>query len=355
MKKVAGNWKVWAGIFISLVFMFLAFRKVDFVQMWSAFKSADYWWFIPALIILFTSHLMRTIRWRYLLLPVKKVETGVLFSSLMIGYMANIFLPAHLGEFLRAFMVGKKRQVPASAVFGTIVIERIIDVFTLLALMALTMIVFPSFPNWVRKSGYISFAAIGGLLVLLIAMKKHREQSLRITELVTKLLPEKLRTKISSLLHSFLDGIVPLKNWKHYPIVVVLSILIWACYGAIFQISIYAFNFNHLYALSWTASLVLLVITTISILVPSSPGYVGTYHYLCVLSLGLFQVPKSPALSFAFVVHGISFLPILLLGLILLSAEGMSFKSLQKKPVMEKGTTHKSKSHTLQSVAQVAD
>ncbi|NIA29303.1 MAG: flippase-like domain-containing protein [Actinobacteria bacterium] len=354
MKKVAGNWKVWAGILTSLLFMFLAFRQTDFVQMWSAFKSADYWWFIPALIILFTSHFMRSIRWRYLLLPVKEVQVGVLFSSLMIGYMANIFLPAHLGEFLRAFMVRKKRQVPASAVFGTIVIERIIDVFTLLALMALTMVVFPSFPDWVRKSGYISFMAIGGLLILLVVMKKHREQSLRITERVTKPLPEKLRAKITRLLHSFLDGIVPLKNWKHYLIVVVLSILIWVCYGVIFQISIYAFNFDKLYALPWTASLVLLVITTISILVPSSPGYVGTYHYLCVLSLGLFHVPKSPALSFAFVVHGISFLPILVLGLILLSAEGMSFKSLQEKPKMEEDNTHRTE-NTLQHVPQVAD
>jgi len=354
MKKVAGNWKVWVGIIISLGFMFLAFRKVDFVQMWSAFKSADYWWFIPALIILFASHFMRTIRWRYLLLPVKKVETGVLFSSLMIGYMANIFLPAHLGEFLRAFMVGKKRQVPASAVFGTIVIERIIDVFTLLALMALTMVVFPSFPDWVRKSGYISFAAIGGLLILLVMMKKYREQSLKITEWVSNPLPKKLRTKIIGLLHSFLDGIVPLENWKHYSIVVILSILIWACYGAIFLISIHAFNFDHLYALPWTASLVLLVITTISILVPSSPGYVGTYHYLCVLSLGLFHVPKSPALSFAFVVHGISFLPILLLGLILLSVEGMSFKSLQKNQTMEKENVGRTE-NTLQRVPQVAE
>ena len=336
MKKVAGYWKVWVGILISLVFMFLAFRKVDFVQMWSAFKAANYWWFIPALIILFTSHWMRALRWRYLLEPIKRVETGVLFSSLMIGYMANTFLPAHLGEFLRAYMVGKKRPVAASAVFGTIVIERIIDVFTMLALLALTMVVFP-FPEWVKKSGYISLGAILVLFVLLILMKKFREPSLKWTERLTSFLPQKIRAKINDLLHSFLDGIVPLKSWKHYVIVAILSVLIWICYGAIFQISFYAFDFVAGFALPWYAALVLLVITTISVLVPSSPGYVGTYHYLCQLSLGLFGVPKSPALTFAFVVHGINFLPILVVGLILISAEGMSMKSLQKKPVLEEG------------------
>ena len=108
-----------------------------------------------------------------------------------------------------------------------------------------------------------------------------------------------------------------------------LSIAIWFCYGMAFQMGFYAFDFVRIYALPWMAALVLLVITTISVLVPSSPGYVGTYHYLCQLSLGLFAVPESPALTFAFVLHGINFLPILIVGLILISAEGMSVKSLQ--------------------------
>ena len=334
MKKITGNWKVWLGILISILFMFLAFRKVNFGQMWGGFKSANYWWFILAIVVLFASHWMRALRWRYLLEPIKKVETNILFSSLLIGYMANTFLPAHLGEFLRAYIVGKKRPVAASAVFGTIVIERIIDVFTMLALLTLTMVVFP-FPGWVRKSGYISFAGIVVLFLLLLLMKKYRQQSFAITEKLTKLLPARFGDKISDLLHSFLDGIVPLKNWKHYTIVAVLSILIWICYGAVFQIAFYSFDFVEIYSLPWDAALVLLVITTISILVPSSPGYVGTYHYLCQLSLGLFGVPESPALTFAIVVHGISFFPVLLVGLILISFEGMSFKSLGTKPELD--------------------
>lgn len=331
MKKIAGNWKVWIGILISLVFICLAFHKVDFSQMWQAFKAANYWWFIPALIILFLSHWLRALRWKFLLNPIYNVETKVLFSSLIIGYMANTFLPAHLGEFLRAFIVGKKRPVSASAVFGTIVIERIIDVFTMLGLLALTMIVFP-FPDWVQKSGYFSFAGIILLFGFLLLMKKYREKSVKLLNTLLKPVPQKIANKINNLLLSFLDGIKPLGKKRDYIIVTVLSVLIWACYAAIFQFSFFAFDFTNLYALPWSAALVLLVITTISVLVPSSPGYVGTYHYLCQLSLGLFGVPDSPALTFAFVVHGINFLPILIAGLILISAEGMSLKNLREKP-----------------------
>ena len=330
MKKLFADWKVIAGILLSIFFLYIAFSHVQFKLMWEAFKSANYWYIIPAVLLMFLSHWWRSVRWRFLMEPVQYVETRVLFSALLVGYMANTFLPAHLGEFLRAYMVGKKRSVSSSAVFATIVVERLIDVFTLLVLMALTIIVFP-FPDWVKTSGYLSLVGVFVLFGMLVLMKRNREKTLELISKIMKPFPDKWSQKLHHLVYSFLDGIVPLKRKSDYFWVTVLSILIWACYMFIFQVSFYAFNFINLYHLPWTAALVLLVITTISVLVPSSPGYVGTYHYLCQLSLGLFAVPESPALTFAFVVHGINFLPILIVGLIILSKEGMNIKSLQSQ------------------------
>ena len=315
--------------------MYLAFRKVDFASMKDAFTRANYLYIIPAIFIMFFSHWMRALRWQYLLKPIQKIEMSTLFTSLMIGYMANAFLPAHLGEFLRAYIVGKRKPISASAVFGTIVIERIIDVFALILLMALTMIVFP-FPEWVRKSGYLSFIFIFILFMILILMKIYRDRSLIIFTKLTKPIPSGLQAKLKNLIYSFLDGIVALQKKRDYLIVSILSILIWACYGYIFQIILSSFDFINFYSLPWTTSLVLLVVTTISVLVPSSPGYVGTYHYLCQLSLGFFGVPESPALTFAFVMHGINFLPVLLLGLILISKEGISLSQINKTGKSEK-------------------
>jgi uncharacterized protein (TIRG00374 family) len=332
MKKMLGNWKIMLGLAISAVFMYLAFRKVKFGEMWSAFSEANYWYVIPAIAVVFVSHWLRALRWQYLLAPVKKIDVATLFSSLLIGYMANSFLPAHLGEFLRAYMVGKKQPVSASAVFGTIVTERIIDVFTMFLLMAVAMILFP-FPEQVRKSGYIVFVLILALFAVLVVMKKHPVTTFKIVEKMISPLPDGIGDRIGRLFHSFLEGIVPLTRRKHYIFVVLLSIVIWACYAYIFQLLFYAFDFVAEYSLPWSASLVLLVITTFSILIPSSPGYVGTYHYLCVYTLGLFPtpVPESQALSFAFVAHGINFLPILIVGLLLISAAGMSISSLQRQ------------------------
>ena len=326
MTKGFKDWKILIGLVIAAACMFLAFRKVEFAQMGAALKQAKLWYIFPLLAVIFFSHWLRALRWRYLLKPLARIDLNTLFSSLLIGYMANTFLPAHLGEFVRAYLVAKKKPIAGSAVFATIVIERIIDVFTLLLLMALTVVVFP-FPDWVRRSGYIIFAVIGALFAALVLMKKYREQSLNLTDRLLRPLPKSIRIKLNAMLHSFLDGVVGLQHPFDYPVVTVLSLAIWFCYGYVFQLGLQAFDFS----LPWTAPLVLLVITTIAVLVPSSPGYVGTYHYLCQLALGLFGVPESEALTFALVVHGLNFLPILIVGLILVSVMGMNLKTIQRQ------------------------
>ncbi len=324
------NWKVGLGILISALFLYLAFRKVDFAQMGHAFAAANYWWLIPTLAITFVAHGLRTLRWRYLLEPIHTIPLKPLFSALMIGYLFNDILPAHLGEFVRAYVLGKKQPVSSSAIFGTIVMERIIDVFSLFMLMAVALLVFP-FPDWVRMGGYLTFLVIAVIFVVLLLLKKYPQPAFALMDRLIGRASPHLNDRLKRMLESFLNGIVPLRRPSHYLIVTVLSVVIWACYGAAFQLVLYSFDFIAAYHLPWTTSLVLLVITTFGVLVPSSPGYVGTYHWLCQQALALhpFSVPDSQALTFAIVMHGINFLPIIVVGLAMLSIEGLSFKSLK--------------------------
>jgi len=344
------------GLILSAVFMWLAFRKVDFREMGKAFAMAHYVYFVPAVLIMFVSHWLRAFRWRYLLDPIRRVATFDLFSPLLIGYMANSILPAHLGEFVRAFVLSKKRDLSMSTTFATIVVERVIDVLSLLLLMVLTMFLYP-FPQeyaWVKESGIILFAVALGLFLFLLLLKRNTANTLRAVRFSVKdlafdaplrLLPRKVRTrlkaamepgleislrKLEAALRGFVDGIVPLRRRGDYLTVFVLSVLIWACYGGTFLFSFYAFEFVGTYHLPWTASLVLLVITTVSIVVPSSPGYVGTYHLLCKLSLVMLGVPPDPALSYAFAVHGVSFLPVLAVGLVFARREGVAISRMSE-------------------------
>jgi len=312
-----------AGILISAFCIYLAFRSVDIHQMWQAFKTANYWYLAPACTILFFSHFLRAYRWRYFLDPVRRLDTGSLFSSLIIGYAANSFMPAHLGEFLRAYVLSKKRHIAMSSVFATIVVERIVDMFSLLALLLFALFIYP-FPAWVIKSGYFMFAGSLGLLVFLIFLKKATSPTLKFIGFILKPLPKTFEQKIETSLEQFLEGILPLKRWHDYITTGLLSVTIWACYGLVFHFALQAFNFVDTYHLKWSVSLIILVITTIAIVVPSSPGYIGTYHYLCQISLALFGVPSGPALSFATVVHGVSIFPVFAMGLFFAHYEGMA-------------------------------
>jgi uncharacterized protein (TIRG00374 family) len=325
--------KLFFGIFISLFFMFLAFRKVDFGQMWTSLKTANYFYFFPVIAVVFLSHLLRAFRWRYLLDPIRRLDTSSLFSSLMIGYAANVVTPAHLGEVLRSYVLSKKRELPMSAILATVVMERIIDVFSLLALMVVVIFIHP-FPDWVARTGYLMFAATLALLFLLVSLRKSQSFTRAFLGLVHKILPDRMAYQIGTITERFISGIVPLRKWHDYITVTFLSMAIWACYGLTFQFSLHAFGFVEAFRLGWYVSLVLLVITCIAVVVPSSPGYVGPYHYLCQITLAMFAVPAGPALSFATVVHALSFLPVLLVGLALANYEGMSlYTSTVDKPL----------------------
>lgn len=325
MKNVKHGLKLSIGIALSAIFMYLAFRKVDFNQMLNAFKEIKFVYIVLIIGVILFQDWLRALRWQYFLLPIKKVNIGNLFSALIIGYSANTIFPAHLGEFLRAYVVGKKQKIPASSAFASIVTERIVDMFSFLLLMILTLIFFP-FPDWVQKSGYIMFISTALLLLFLFLLKRNTEKTLHLVQLIFKPMPERLTHKILAMLQYFLKGFVGVGSWLNYSIIFLTSIFIWTCYVLVFVIGFAAFDFD----LSWLAALVVLVITTISVVVPSSPGYVGTYHWLCQIALGLFGVSESPALAFAFVIHGANMIPFFILGVLLAWREGIHISKMSE-------------------------
>jgi len=335
MKLGSNTTRLIIGCLIGLVFLYLAGRKVDFSLMWEAFTRVNYWFVLLAVPIIFFSHFLRALRWRYLMDPIKRVDVASLFSALLIGYMANILMPAHLGELLRAYVLGKKREVSASSTFATIVVERIIDVFALLLLMVFAILLYP-FPDWINKAGYAMLVGTVGLFVFLILLKKYFAFFERFLNLFFKPMPKGVHERLVRGIGRFVSGIVPLRSVWDYPVVAVLSVVIWACYGLIIHLVLYAFDFVSIYHLPWSTSLIVLVVTTIGIVVPSSPGYVGTYHWLCQISLAMFGVPAGPALSFAILTHGVNFLPVLIAGLILAYYEGVEIFKAQDKAASPK-------------------
>jgi uncharacterized protein (TIRG00374 family) len=328
MKK----FKIALGLGCSALFLFLAFRTVNLTQMKQAFSGLRWFYVVLIPLVVLLSDWLRALRWKYFLAPITDAGVGSLFSALIIGYGANACLPAHLGEFLRAFVIGRKCGIKASAAFATIVTERILDMLSLLAIMLAAIFIYP-FPAWVKKSGIIMFAATLLLFAFVVFMKKNKDRTFRWIRFLLSPFPPRFGRRVENLIEAFLAGLVRFKHPGHYPVVGFLTAAIWFCYIAAFWFGFRAFGFR----LPPTAPLVLMVVTTISIVVPSSPGYVGTYHLLCQLGLGMFGVAKSPALAFAIVQHALNVVPFFLLGLVFAWKEGVSLVGTGA-PIPEKGT-----------------
>jgi hypothetical protein len=328
----ASKWRTAAGIAVSAVFIYLATRRVDAAEMLHALGEADYLFLPPVLVAVVLGLWLRSWRWRFLLAPVAGASARCLFASLSIGYMANTFMPAHLGEFARAWHCSRRNRLAPGSIFATIVVERLIDVLSLLLLLGLALLVFP-FPAWVRHSGALMLALVAALSFVLLLLKKFKQRSLAACERLLRFLPGTVAARVRGGLEQFIGGVSPLQRRGHYAAVAALSLLIWASYALTYQLLFFAFGFVARYRLPWSAALVALVITTVSVVVPSSPGYIGTFHYLCQLALGLFLVPKGPALSYAFVLHAISILPPFLLGLYFLARDKISLRSLSGKDI----------------------
>lgn len=320
------NWKTLLGIVISALFLFLAFRKVDLEELRAAFETAKYHYTIPAMLLLIASLWLRSIRWRYLLLPVKNITIRSLFSATMIGFMANNLLPARLGEFVRAYAIGEKEKVSKSSSFATIVVERIFDGFTLLFFLAIILILYSfSFPEWLKKAAYFALAFYIFALLFLILLKVKTDTALAIAETILRPFPERIRRLFIKVLNSFINGLNILHSFKNVIVSSFLSLLIWLPHAAIIYILLISLDIE----LPVYASFLLLVALGIGVMVPSAPGYIGTIQFVCVAVLTLFAVGKSLALSFSLIYHVCIFVPVTIIGLTYLVIEGFSFKEIR--------------------------
>jgi uncharacterized protein (TIRG00374 family) len=314
------------GMLVSLVFLYLAFRKVDYAELWQALGGANYWFIIPNVILGIFTMWMRAVRWKYMVYPIKKVGLGRLFSSVMIGFMANNVLPARLGEFVRAYSLGTKENISKSASFATIVVERLFDGFSILFILWATLLLFP-FPDWVKKGSNLFLLTNVGMLVLLIFLEVKTDSTVKFFQYILRFLPHKVRMRAEEVLLKFISGLKVFRDASSLIWILSWSILIWVVTGISNYFIFLAFGLHP----PIQASFILLVIVCLGVMLPSSPGFVGTFQFFSIVALARFGYDKNVALPFSIVLHACQYFPVTLLGLYYLKREHLSLKTLEKE------------------------
>lgn len=309
--------KHFSSVALALLFLYLAFRDVDISGLWASMGSADYWWMFLMLLLLLGSHILRSLRWRYLLEPIKAgIGLRSLFSGVMLGYLVNNVLP-RAGELVRPYAIGRLESISKSAALGTIVVERIMDGVSFLILLALMPLVYDGplrevFP-WLGESGIIMSAVLLSFLIVAVVLMVRRDWTTRLVGFAERILPGKSSLRIHRVVHSFLDGFLFLKQPRKYPVIVLLSAGVWFLYIAMMHAAFVAFHLQH--QLGWRAAVVVLAISSIGVALPT-PGSTGSYHFFTAQTLTrLFFVPEKIALGYATLTHAVGYVGVSIIGL----------------------------------------
>ena len=323
------TFKLMLGIVISLVAVWFSMRDVRPVEVWEALQSAHYGGFAIVMLLTITGFWIRAFRWRWLIATPKPLGLDSLFSATMIGFMANNLLPLRLGEFVRAWALGRREQMSKTTVFATVVVERVIDMITLLGVLALSLIVHPLAES--TEAGRMVSAGAGVLMVscvvltiVLVAVERSPAFMHRVVGLVSRVLPARVRPRAEHMLEHFLVGLGLFRRLGTLAWVFLLSFIMFGTYALALQIAMIAVGIT----VPWYAGLVMLVITAIGIMVPAAPGYIGTLNLACVAGLALFGVGKDQSVPFSWFYWLSQWLPISLVGLYYLRREGLSLRSL---------------------------
>jgi hypothetical protein len=327
------DWKVIVGLLISLVFVIYVAMRVDYAQVKDAFAGASYIWTIPMMLSVIATMWIRALRWRKLLLPIKDLNYGTLYSSIMIGFMANNLLPARVGEVIRAFSLSQKHNLSKTSVFATVVAERAFDSLGLLAVFMITLIFIDYPAKWKHYGLLILLASLLALAFLLI-LKTRTDFAVKFVCRPIGMLSKVFAARVESLLRKFAVGLTILTDPWLIVIVFLQSVFLWFFAGISGYLIFLSFN---LHPPVWAAFIVLFA-TALGVSLPSAPGYIGTYQAACIFginyinSLGMFgqRVSESVALSYSIILWSCQFFPVTIIGLYYLKKEHLHFRDISR-------------------------
>jgi uncharacterized protein (TIRG00374 family) len=320
--------KITLGLLISLFLLWLAVRKVNLQEFAMAITNIRVAYLVPAFLLTLVVCVVRSLRWRLLFSQTKDIRINSLLSVIMIGFLANNLLPARLGEVVMAYLIGKNEDISKSLALGTIFMDRILDVTTLMLFLAGT-IVFNPFPLWVKK------IALAGMILLIVATVAawlavgKKKAFMRLLRSCMKPFPSSLTEKILLICGNFIDGLTVIRNLPVFLKALVTSAIIWSG----LTLGVYLLFLSFGFSLNCGAALTVLAIVNLGLIIPSAPGFVGTFQFLCVIALGLFQIPESQALGFAIIYHLSQYVPTTVAGFYYLGKEHLTLGQLasQKK------------------------
>lgn len=321
---------LWIGIVIALVFLVIFFRGTDFSGIGTVLQTTNYWFLLPALGFYFVGVFVRAVRWHFLLRSIKQIGYARLFQVTIIGYMANDLLPFRIGELVRAYIMGETEQISKASTLVTIVLERIFDGVTMLLFIVVASFFLP-LEGWIRSMLVVGSVLFAAAVVMLVLAVTFRERFDHLIHRVMGRLPERWGGRGLKLVDSFFHGLAVLRTPFDSLLALGLSIVAWLLEAGMYAVLALGFPI----VLSFPVFVLTTAVANLVTIVPSTPGYVGVFDAAVRYLLEFFGVPVNVAASYTILLHAALIIPVVVVGLVLMSRLGLTLGQLQKRSQSE--------------------
>jgi len=332
------RWQFWLGVAISAVFIWLSLRGLQLDEVWSALTGARYIWLLPGVVVYFIGVWVRAWRWHYLLRPLKPISTRKMFPIVTIGYMGNNIYPARAGELLRAYILRRREDISISASLATILVERGLDGLVILAFVLLNLGAVAGLSVDSDFAANIQTLAFFGAIVFIVAFLFFivmavwpQHASRLIYWFVARLIPERFREQVMHIVDRFLEGLAALRSPLDVGLVLLMTAVIWLLETGKYWFVMYAFPFE----VSFFALMLMNGILNLATMIPSAPGYIGTFDGLGIAVLVAYGVTRATAAGYTLVLHAALWFPITLLGAYYMLRSNLSWQRVQDEIATE--------------------
>ena len=316
------------GVALSALFLWIAVRDVDAQQLRSALAAADARWAIAVLVLLAGFCITKAWRWAILLgLPALQ-GTAALTRAVLVGYAATSLLPLQLGEVVRAWAATRVVQRSLAPIVVSIALERVLDLFAVLAVLAAVLLLGGPLPEGLLRAGWLMGVASVALLVVLVLYVARTEAMLRIAALCASPLPERWRHRLLDQLRRGAEGAASLRRPSLWLWLAFSSLAQWGFMAGCIAASCAALDLQ----LPFAAAASVLGLTIIGMSLPSGPGYIGSIQLAFTLGLAPFGVPAGPAIAASVFYHLLVCGSLILAGLIALHRLGATLKTIVVAP-----------------------
>lgn len=325
------------GLAIAMGALYYTLRNVSMSELIASFKDIELVYVLPALGITLLTYVARAYRWQVLLGPFKQIPVKDIYAPLMIGFMGNL-LPARAGEFLRAYLLGKKQGITFAGAFSTIIVERLFDLIFLLMLFVWVFVVqvdmfdpqltFSGISVQTMLAGFGRFCGILvlGLLGFMFFLAYKEEQVKSCVGWLVKPLPDKWKEKILFMVSEFALGCKIVKDSGALMQIVFFSALIWILFVATYYPLYFAFDLQDK---SLESVLLLTVMVCVLITILPTPGFLGSFNAGVLIALHEIKgEAEVAAVGFGMVAWAIGFVVLVGGGLFFVIKDHMSVQAL---------------------------